>query len=256
MHHAVSKESDLPRHTRPVLAADQPLIVPMLLRISELKLRGLVVLVVSKTKGITLVFKNDPLISVRVSSTFDSVTSVRSFLQREIEGQLRNLFQEDLPMMIHHLSKRHLEKVTIQKQNPVVARSVIFSDPGRASTFSCSSEGDTTVSSMPDLTRYQSSIEEEDNSMPKANVSAFNALYASGFEEVIQDCWQEEEMTLPKQGLVAAQLAHLTTVHHTLSPFSHTIDHSTFRSVPHTIKQETRHKKTSKRRIIHWNSTI
>ncbi|OAD08549.1 hypothetical protein MUCCIDRAFT_154951, partial [Mucor lusitanicus CBS 277.49] len=94
-----AKESDLPRHTRPsVLAADQPLVVPMLLRISDLKLRGIVVLVVSKTKGITLVFKNDPLESILVSSTFDSVTSVRSFLQREIENQLRNLFQEDLPV--------------------------------------------------------------------------------------------------------------------------------------------------------------
>ncbi|KAF7731544.1 ERMES complex subunit [Apophysomyces ossiformis] len=105
-----SKQSDLPRHTRPsILAADQPLVVPMLLRISDLKLRGIVVLVVSKTKGITLVFKNDPLESILVSSTFDSVTSVRNFLQREIEKQLRNLFQEDLPVMIHNLSLRHIQ---------------------------------------------------------------------------------------------------------------------------------------------------
>ncbi|KAG0163703.1 ERMES complex subunit [Apophysomyces sp. BC1034] len=105
-----AKQSDLPRHTRPsILAADQPLVVPMLLRISDLKLRGIVVLVVSKTKGITLVFKNDPLESILVSSTFDSVTSVRNFLQREIEKQLRNLFQEDLPVMIHNLSLRHIQ---------------------------------------------------------------------------------------------------------------------------------------------------
>ncbi|KAL0074434.1 hypothetical protein J3Q64DRAFT_1778064 [Phycomyces blakesleeanus] len=105
-----TKQSDLPRHSRPnILAAHQPLVVPMLLRISDLKLRGIVVLVVSKTKGITLVFKNDPLESILVSSTFDSVTSVRNFLQREIEKQLRNLFQEDLPVMIHNLSLRHIQ---------------------------------------------------------------------------------------------------------------------------------------------------
>ncbi|KAI8990044.1 hypothetical protein BDB01DRAFT_779806 [Pilobolus umbonatus] len=112
-----SKQSDLPRHTRPgILAADQPLVVPMLLRISELKLRGIVVLVVSKTKGITLVFKNDPLESIDISSTFDSVTSVRNFLQREIEKQLRNLFQADLPVMIHNLSIRHIQSQQAKKE--------------------------------------------------------------------------------------------------------------------------------------------
>ncbi|CAO3614868.1 unnamed protein product [Cunninghamella blakesleeana] len=105
-----AKHSSLPRHARPnILAADQPLVLPMLLRISDLKLRGIVVLVVSKTKGITLVFKNDPLENILISSTFDSVTSVRNFLQREIEKQLRNLFQEDLPVMIHNLSLRHIQ---------------------------------------------------------------------------------------------------------------------------------------------------
>lgn len=88
----------------------------MLLRISDLKLRGIVVLVVSKTKGITLVFKNDPLESIIISSTFDSVTSVRNFLQREIEKQLRKLFQEDLPVMIHNLSVRHLQTKQEQQE--------------------------------------------------------------------------------------------------------------------------------------------
>ncbi|KAI9338428.1 hypothetical protein BD770DRAFT_353165 [Pilaira anomala] len=105
-----AKTSDLPRHSRPgILAADQPLVVPMILRISELKLRGIVVLVVSKTKGVTLVFKNDPLESIRISSTFDSISILRDFLQRQIENQLRNMLQEDLPVMIHTLSLRIIE---------------------------------------------------------------------------------------------------------------------------------------------------
>lgn len=112
-----AKASELPRHSRPsILAADQPLVVPMILRISDLKLRGIVVLVVSKTKGVTLVFKNDPLESIRVSSTFDSVSILRDFLQRQIEAQLRNLLQEDLPVMIHNLSLRYIQSEEEKKK--------------------------------------------------------------------------------------------------------------------------------------------
>lgn len=60
----------------------------------------------SKQKGLTLVFRNDPLESLKVSSTFDSIPFVREYLQKEIEGQLRNLFMEDLPAIIHRLSLR------------------------------------------------------------------------------------------------------------------------------------------------------
>ncbi|KAF9315057.1 ERMES complex subunit [Podila horticola] len=105
------KKTDNPSYTRRgILAADQPLVVPMLLRISDFKLRGIIVLVVDQIKGITLVFKNDPLESVLVSSTFDSITPIQKFLQSEIEKQLRNLFQEDLPTAIHNLSQQFTKK--------------------------------------------------------------------------------------------------------------------------------------------------
>ena len=41
-----------------MLAAKQPLVVPMLLRLSQFRLNSYVVLVVSRQKGITLVFKD------------------------------------------------------------------------------------------------------------------------------------------------------------------------------------------------------
>ncbi|KAF9898252.1 ERMES complex subunit [Lobosporangium transversale] len=105
------KKTDNPSYTRRgILAADQPLVVPMLLRISDFKLRGIIVLVVDQIKGITLVFKNDPLESVLVSSTFDSITPIQRFLQSEIEKQLRNLFQEDLPTAIHNLSQQFTKR--------------------------------------------------------------------------------------------------------------------------------------------------
>lgn len=89
-----------------MLAAKQPLVVPMLLRLSHFRLSSYVVLVVSKQKGITLVFKTDPLQNVDINSTFDSIAVIQKFIQREIEGQLRQMFREDLPGIIHRLSQQ------------------------------------------------------------------------------------------------------------------------------------------------------
>lgn len=97
---------DVMGSSRGILAAHQPLIVPMLLRLSNFRLNAYVVLVVSKQKGITLVFKTDPLQNVDVNSTFDSITVIQKFIQKELEGQLREMFREDLPAIIHRLSQR------------------------------------------------------------------------------------------------------------------------------------------------------
>ncbi|KAH9899503.1 hypothetical protein C8Q73DRAFT_324007 [Cubamyces lactineus] len=110
--------------SRGMLAAKQPLVVPMLLRLSHFKLNSYVVLVVSKQKGITLVFKTDPLQNVDINSTFDSIAVIQKFIQREIEGQLRQMFREDLPGIIHRLSqqwvKAKVEAPYLQK-NPSAA---------------------------------------------------------------------------------------------------------------------------------------
>jgi hypothetical protein len=79
----------------------------MLLRISDVKLNGIIVLSVSKTKGVTLVFKNDALLDLKVSSTFDIVPTIKSFLQHLIESQLRTFLQESLPLIVHEYSLRH-----------------------------------------------------------------------------------------------------------------------------------------------------
>ena len=92
--------------SRGMLAAKEALVVPMLLRLSHFRLCSYVVLVVSKQKGITLVFKTDPLQNVDINSTFDSIAVIQSFIQREIEGLLRQMFREDLPGIIHRLSQQ------------------------------------------------------------------------------------------------------------------------------------------------------
>jgi distribution and morphology protein 34 len=74
--------------------------------LSDIKLSGFIVLVFSRQKGLTLVFRNDPLESLKVSSTFDSIPFVRDHLQKEIEGQLRILLMDELPAIIHRLSLR------------------------------------------------------------------------------------------------------------------------------------------------------
>ena len=90
------------------LAASSGLTIPLQITLSNIRLSGFVILVFSKQKGLTLVFRNDPLESLKVSSTFDSIPFVRDYLQKEIEGQLRVLFMEDLPAIIHRLSLRML----------------------------------------------------------------------------------------------------------------------------------------------------
>lgn len=76
----------------------------MFLRLSSFNLSGIIILVFSKQKGLTLVFRNDPVDSVKVSSTFDSIPAIQRFLQAEIETLLRDLMREEVPAIIHKLS--------------------------------------------------------------------------------------------------------------------------------------------------------
>ncbi|KAH9823903.1 hypothetical protein DFH28DRAFT_1017048 [Melampsora americana] len=101
-----------------ILFASTPLVVPMNLKLSCLKLRAIVVLVISRLEGVTLVFKNDPLESVEVSSTFDSVSAIQAFVQSEIERQLRELFRTELPGIIHNLSRRWIKAQSNLSSSP------------------------------------------------------------------------------------------------------------------------------------------
>ena len=86
------------------MAAASGLTIPLQITLSEIKLSAFIIVVFSKQKGLTLVFRNDPLESLKVSSTFDSIQFVRDYLQRTIEGKLRDLMMDELPAIIHRLS--------------------------------------------------------------------------------------------------------------------------------------------------------
>ena len=135
------------------LAAGSGLTIPLQITLSEIRLSGFVILVFNKQKGITLVFRNDPLESLKVSSTFDSIPFVRNYLQKTIEEQLRVLFIEDLPVIIHKLSLRvfnsEYERTEITAvTNQEVLRSELEKLPGEASG-STTADATTFVSPFP-----------------------------------------------------------------------------------------------------------
>ena len=85
-----------------------PLTLPLEITLSEICLDGYIILVFSRTKGVTLVFRNDPVESLKVESTFDNVPFIRDHLQSSIEAAVRLLFVEELPVAVYRLSLRLL----------------------------------------------------------------------------------------------------------------------------------------------------
>jgi len=94
-----------------VIAADQPLLIPVKLRISNLKLSGIAVLGFSN-KGITFCFKNDPLEDINVSSTFDRIQAIKKLIERIIKTQISAFLLEDVPELIHNFSKSNKQSTT------------------------------------------------------------------------------------------------------------------------------------------------
>lgn len=82
--------------------------IPLHLTLHNIKLQATVIVVFSKTGGLTLVFRNDPLQSIEVNSTFDKFATIASFLQQQIETQIRNLFREEVPSLLYKLSLKYL----------------------------------------------------------------------------------------------------------------------------------------------------
>ncbi|GMM34321.1 ERMES complex subunit [Saccharomycopsis crataegensis] len=91
--------------------------IPINLKLSKIMLSGIIIIVFNKSKGLTLVFKNDPLENIDVSSTFDAIPAVRKFLQIQIENQIRDLFREILPNVLYKVSQRWTNNIHSQLLN-------------------------------------------------------------------------------------------------------------------------------------------
>ncbi|KAI0464284.1 ERMES complex subunit [Komagataella kurtzmanii] len=81
--------------------------IPLNLKLSQIKLSSIIIIVFSRSKGLTLVFKNDPLESISVSSTFDRIKPLARFLQNKIETQISELFKEFLPSVLYKFSQKY-----------------------------------------------------------------------------------------------------------------------------------------------------
>lgn len=82
--------------------------LPLDLKLLDIRILGIGIIVFSRTKGLTLVFRNDPLDLILVTLTFDTVQVLAKFLQKQIENQIRDLFRETLPTLIHQLLLKFL----------------------------------------------------------------------------------------------------------------------------------------------------
>ncbi|CAD6569901.1 MAG: ERMES complex subunit [Alectoria sarmentosa] len=123
--------STKPSFTSPQpLAASSGLTIPLKITLSEIKLSAFIILVFSRQKGLTLVFRNDPLESLKVSSTFDAIPFVRDYLQKEIEGQLRTLLMDEVPVIIHRLSLRLWVPEYREREDEELARTLQDSTTG------------------------------------------------------------------------------------------------------------------------------
>lgn len=99
------------------------------LTLSQLRLRCVISLSFSKVNGLAMIFRDDPLESLNVSSSFDSFGVVQQFIQSEIENQLRERFRRDLPSLIHRLSQKWCadmaQQAASENHTPIVVEQVI-----------------------------------------------------------------------------------------------------------------------------------
>jgi hypothetical protein len=101
-----------------MLAASKPLVVPMHIRLVDIKIKALVRVSFHVWKGLVISFLNDPLESITVSTTFDALPKLRTFLQQEIEGKIREALLKDLPEALHQWSKILIKTIMISSSAP------------------------------------------------------------------------------------------------------------------------------------------
>jgi distribution and morphology protein 34 len=183
------------------LAAASGLTIPLQITLSDIRLSGFVILVFSRQKGLTLVFQNDPLESLKVSSTFDSIPFVRDYLQKEIEGQLRVLFMEDLPAILHRLSLRLWSPEYAELEDERIEQEAI----------------DTTAPIDPLASPPQDAVDAFGNPLNEGQPSPFSL-----------DPTSETHSSFSQKNLI--RLAALTESHRTLSLFTPAMRETIFRA--------------------------
>lgn len=190
------------QRVRPVLAAQKPLIVPIRVRISGLRLAGIGVLDMHRTYGVSLSFKNDPFKSVKINTSFDENPAIADMLQSSLEDELRELFTTGIPELVHKLS---LQK--IREAQPTFA-------PQSKPKPRLRRGGSGTVKSMPSSPELRREVSHNPQP-PKASSRPLSRL---------------DSNPSPASG-VAKQLTTHHLQHNTLSPYSVADEHVMHRYV-------------------------
>lgn len=102
--------------------------IPLNLKLSNIQLSSIIIIVFNKTKGLTLVFKNDPLENIDVNSTFDKITPIAEFLQKKIENQISDLFKEFLPSLLYKFSLKYTSQSFDQFHKDLLNKEMIEED--------------------------------------------------------------------------------------------------------------------------------
>lgn len=119
-----------------ILAANKPLIVPLQLRLTDLRLNGLFRLSLNASHGLTLAFIDDPLESIEVGSSFDSLPKLRDHLQAEIEQKIRDALLIDLPKSLHESSLIWLHWLASKSRKAATTNGALASSSNAATTIS------------------------------------------------------------------------------------------------------------------------
>ncbi|XP_063900015.1 uncharacterized protein LOC135119527 isoform X2 [Zophobas morio] len=106
----VKAEHNKPRSIRKVgiLAANKPLILPVKVKLSFIRLSGIAILEIDDVRGVMLNFKYDPLVGLKVNTSFDNEPTISEFLYNLLKEMLRSWLLEDLPELVYTLSKKSL----------------------------------------------------------------------------------------------------------------------------------------------------
>ncbi|EMG45488.1 hypothetical protein G210_4331 [Candida maltosa Xu316] len=89
------------------LLSKEPFGVPLDIALSNININGIGSVALDKSRGATMVFKNDPLQGISVKSSF-GISVIDNLLQKEIEKVLLEVFKENIPTILHQVSKKFL----------------------------------------------------------------------------------------------------------------------------------------------------
>ncbi|ODV96123.1 hypothetical protein PACTADRAFT_49527 [Pachysolen tannophilus NRRL Y-2460] len=90
------------------LMANDSFSIPLNLQLSQIKINSIIIIVFSKKKGLTLVFRNEPLEKIIVNSSFDNISPLKDFLQKKIESQIMDIIKDILPSLLYELSLNYV----------------------------------------------------------------------------------------------------------------------------------------------------